>query len=378
MKNGVLALQFNAGSTAMLEIEGATHRYGELTALDNVSLSARQGEFLTILGESGSGKTTLLRVISGLEQPTEVGKLMIGGENVVGVPPSRRNCTTVFQSYALFPHMSVAENIAYGLVVRGISRDDARKQASKALETVRLPGFEDRRVSQLSGGQKQRVAIARAIVTRPAVLLLDEPLGALDERLRLNMQNELTDLQRQLKTTFVYITHSQEEALAMSDRIVLMRSGRIEQLGTPSELFDLPTSTFAAEFMGFENLLPGVARSVDGNLVSVALSGGSPVVGIAANPAGISQGDLVTIAIRAERLSHSDVSRKQCRHLNTLAGTKIDQRYRGKYSDLDIETAAGKLKVRTWDNASLPEEISSVSWRAEDCIVLPTAANRKT
>ncbi|CAH2396530.1 Spermidine/putrescine import ATP-binding protein PotA [Mesorhizobium ventifaucium] len=362
----------------MLEIEGATHRYGELTALDNVSLSARQGEFLTILGESGSGKTTLLRVISGLEQPTEVGKLMIGGENVVGVPPSRRNCTTVFQSYALFPHMSVAENIAYGLVVRGISRDDARKQASKALETVRLPGFEDRRVSQLSGGQKQRVAIARAIVTRPAVLLLDEPLGALDERLRLNMQNELTDLQRQLKTTFVYITHSQEEALAMSDRIVLMRSGRIEQLGTPSELFDLPTSTFAAEFMGFENLLPGVARSVDGNLVSVALSGGSPVVGIAANPAGISQGDLVTIAIRAERLSHSDVSRKQCRHLNTLAGTKIDQRYRGKYSDLDIETAAGKLKVRTWDNASLPEEISSVSWRAEDCIVLPTAANRKT
>jgi len=360
----------------MLEIERATHRYGDLTALDNVSLSARQGEFLTILGESGSGKTTLLRIISGLEQPTQVDRLTIGGENVVGIPPSRRNCTTVFQSYALFPHMTVAENIAYGLIVRGVAREDARAQASRALETVRLPGFEDRRISQLSGGQKQRVAIARAIVTRPAVLLLDEPLGALDERLRVNMQNELTDLQRQLKTTFVYITHSQEEALAMSDRIVLMRSGRIEQLGTPSELFDLPTSAFAAEFMGFENLLPGTVRSIERDLVGVELDGGVQVAGVAANPGALSVGDRATIAIRAERLSHSEAPRKQGRRLNTLAGTKVDQRYRGKYSDIEIRTAAGEFKIRSWDNASLPEEISSISWRAEDCVVLTPAVKR--
>ncbi|MGN6304523.1 MAG: ABC transporter ATP-binding protein [Mesorhizobium sp.] len=371
-------MELDAGPKAMLEIERATHRYGDLTALDNVSLSARQGEFLTILGESGSGKTTLLRIISGLEQPTQVDRLTIGGENVVGIPPSRRNCTTVFQSYALFPHMTVAENIAYGLIVRGIAREDARAQASRALETVRLPGFEDRRISQLSGGQKQRVAIARAIVTRPAVLLLDEPLGALDERLRVNMQNELTDLQRQLKTTFVYITHSQEEALAMSDRIVLMRSGRIEQLGTPSELFDLPTSAFAAEFMGFENLLPGTVRSIEQDLVGVELDGGVQVAGVAANPGALSVGDQATIAIRAERLSHSEAPRKQGRRLNTLAGTKIDQRYRGKYSDIEIRTAAGEFKIRSWDNASLPEEISSISWRAEDCVVLTPAVKRST
>jgi len=369
-------LELDAGPKAMLEIERATHRYGDLTALDNVSLSARQGEFLTILGESGSGKTTLLRIISGLEQPTQVDRLTIGGENVVGIPPSRRNCTTVFQSYALFPHMTVAENIAYGLIVRGVAREDARAQASRALETVRLPGFEDRRISQLSGGQKQRVAIARAIVTRPAVLLLDEPLGALDERLRVNMQNELTDLQRQLKTTFVYITHSQEEALAMSDRIVLMRSGRIEQLGTPSELFDLPTSAFAAEFMGFENLLPGTVRSIERDLVGVELDGGVQVAGVAANPGALSVGDRATIAIRAERLSHSEAPRKQGRRLNTLAGTKVDQRYRGKYSDIEIRTAAGEFKIRSWDNASLPEEISSISWRAEDCVVLTPAVKR--
>lgn len=354
----------------MLEIERATHRYGDVTALDNVSLSARQGEFLTVLGESGSGKTTLLRIISGLEQPTQVDRMMIGGVSVIGVPPARRNCTTVFQSYALFPHMSVAENIAYGLIVRGVSREDARKQASRALKTVRLPGFEDRRISQLSGGQKQRVAIARAIVTRPAVLLLDEPLGALDERLRLNMQNELTDLQRQLQTTFVYITHSQEEALAMSDRIVLMRSGRIEQMGTPSELFDLPISAFAAEFMGFENLLRGTAKAVDGDLVTVELDGGPVVAGITAKAGAFRQGDRVAVAIRAERLGLADTPRKQCRHLNTLAGTKVDQRYRGKYFDLEIETAAGRVKVRSWDTSSLPEDVSSVSWRAEDCIVL--------
>ena len=245
----------------MLEVVDAVHAYGPVVALDHVSLEARRGEFLTILGESGSGKTTLLRVISGLERPTSVERLAIDGIDVADKPAAQRNCTTVFQSYALFPHMSVAENVGYGLEgARRAARGDAPRASPQALALVRLPARRDRRISQLSGGERQRVALARALVTRPAVLLLDEPLGALDEKLRMEMQSELVDIQRSLGVTFVYITHSQEEALTMSDRVILMRAGRIEQSGTPVELFDQPVSRFAAEFMGFENLLPCIVR----------------------------------------------------------------------------------------------------------------------
>jgi ABC-type Fe3+/spermidine/putrescine transport system ATPase subunit len=358
----------------MLEIEAVTHRYGAVTALKEVSLVAAQGEFLTILGESGSGKTTLLRIISGLEQPSEVVKLQIGGENVVGVPPAKRNCTTVFQNYALFPHMSVLENISYGLIVRGVPKEDAKRAAVRALETVRLSGFDARGVSQLSGGQKQRVAIARAIVTQPAILLLDEPLGALDERLRLDMQTELVDLQRELETTFVYITHSQEEALAMSDRIVLMRGGTIEQLGTPSDLFDRPSSVFSAKFMGFENLMSGKVTGKRGDLTMVELSGGIVIAGIAESHRELSAGTKVEVALRAERVTPVKGAPRADTSLNVVKGHRIDQRYRGKYSDILVETAAGTLKIRSWDLASLPEEFDFVSWRAEDCIILPTVA----
>lgn len=356
----------------MLEIEAATHLYGPVKALDNVSLAAGQGEFLTILGESGSGKTTLLRMISGLEHPTEVKKLEIGGENVIGVPPAKRNCTTVFQNYALFPHMSVAENIAYGLVVRGVPREDAHLAASKALDTVRLSGFEARSVFQLSGGQKQRVAIARAMVTEPAILLLDEPLGALDERLRLDMQTELVDLQRELGTTFIYITHSQEEALAMSDRIVLMRSGRIEQLGTPSDLFDRPTSVFSAKFMGFENLMSGTVTGTAEGKTLVELTDGTIISGIAHGDQVVVPGRNVNVALRAERVTPSDNNKQASAPINTISGRRIDQRYRGKYSDILVETSAGTLKIRSWDISSLPADFDTVSWRADDCIILPT------
>jgi spermidine/putrescine transport system ATP-binding protein len=356
----------------MLEIEAATHLYGPVKALNDVSLVAGEGEFLTILGESGSGKTTLLRMISGLEHPTEIKKLEIGGENVIGVPPAKRNCTTVFQNYALFPHMSVAENIAYGLLVRGIPREDARRAASKALDTVRLSGFEARSVSQLSGGQKQRVAIAGAMVTQLAILLLDEPLGALDERLRLDMQTELVDLQRQLGTTFIYITHSQEEALAMSDRIVLMRSGRIEQLGTPSDLFDRPTSVFSAKFMGFENLMSGTVKGSENGRTKVELAGGTVIAGVALSEETSAPGSRVQVALRAERVSPFDASKKVDASINVIKGRRIDQRYRGKYSDILVETSAGALKIRSWDVSSLPADFDSVSWRADDCIILPT------
>src|SRR6185503_6516501 len=200
----------------MLEVVDVVHNFGHVAALDHVSLDAQKGEFLTILGESGSGKTTLLRVISGLERPTSIKRLAIDGEDVAERPAAQRNCTTVFQSYALFPHMSVAENVGYGLKVRGVRGDELTRNVRQALGLVRLAGKEDRRISQLSGGERQRVALARALVTRPAVLLLDEPLGALDEKLRLDMQSELVDIQRSLGMTFVYITHSQEEALTMS------------------------------------------------------------------------------------------------------------------------------------------------------------------
>jgi ABC-type Fe3+/spermidine/putrescine transport system ATPase subunit len=248
----------------ILEVVHATHRYGEVTALDDVSITARRGEFLTLLGESGSGKTTLLRIIAGLERPTAIRSITIDGTDATLLPANRRNTTTVFQHYALFPHMSVGENIEYGLRVRGLAKEERRKRAENSLELVRLPGLYDRRVHQLSGGQKQRVALARALVTEPAILLLDEPLGALDEKLRIDMQVELKELHERLGLTFVYVTHSQEEALTMSDRILLMRLGRIVQEGPPNEIFDRPASRFVAEFMNVENLLDGTIESASG------------------------------------------------------------------------------------------------------------------
>jgi putative spermidine/putrescine transport system ATP-binding protein/spermidine/putrescine transport system ATP-binding protein len=358
----------------MLEVDSVVHRYGSTLALDNVSLTAASGEFLTILGESGSGKTTMLRVISGLEQPTSVKSLRIDGEDVVGKPAAKRNCTTVFQSYALFPHMSVGENVAYGLSVRGVAREEARKAASQALETVRLGGFADRRVSQLSGGQKQRVAIARSIVTRPAIMLLDEPLGALDERLRQDMQGELVDLQRKLGMTFIYITHSQEEALAMSDRVVLMRAGRIEQQGQPPELFDRPRSTFVATFMGFENMLPGTVAAVDGERVTVALPGGEQVTGLWTDGGSPATGAAVVVALRAERAGEAAAGAPAGPGLNSIAGRVVDERYRGKYVDRLVETSAGPLKLRNWGRAEPSGGLGAVTWRAEDCVVLAAPA----
>ena len=244
----------------ILQVEHATHRFGEVVALDDVSITARRGEFLTLLGESGSGKTTLLRIVAGLERPTRIARIAIDGEDVSAIPASRRNCTTVFQHYALFPHMSVGQNVEYGLRVRGIDKDDRRKRAEDALALVRLLDKYGRRVHQLSGGERQRVALARALVTEPAILLLDEPLGALDEKLRVDMQVELLDLHEKLGLTFIYVTHSQEEALTMSDRIILMRRGRIVQEGPPTDLFDRPATRFVADFMGVENLLEGDHR----------------------------------------------------------------------------------------------------------------------
>lgn len=348
----------------MLEIEDLVHCYGAVTALSHVSVSAAKGEFLTILGSSGSGKTTMLRVISGLELPTSVGRLRIGGQDVARLPAAKRNCTTVFQSYALFPHMNVVENVAYGLKIRKINGPDALKEARRALAMVQLEGKAERRISQLSGGERQRVALARAVVTQPAVLLLDEPLGALDERLRQDMQIELMELQRSLGMTFVYITHSQEEALTMSDRVILMSHGQIVQSGSPLDLFDRPESRFAAGFMGYENILEARLVGHEGTIGTVEFPGGLRIRGVITSP-GLKMGDTVVIALRAERIA--PVSANAPESVEAQVASRI---YRGKYTDVTVTTRAGPLRLRSWHGvASETEEIQRVGWNTTDAVI---------
>ena len=243
-----------AAVAAAVHVSGLRKHYGDVVALAGIELVIRAGEFFTLLGPSGSGKTTLLRLIAGFERP-DAGKVELGGGDVTGVPPYARNVNTVFQDYALFPHMTVGQNIEYGLRVRRVPRAERREKVDGALEMVRLPGLGDRKPAQLSGGQRQRVALARAIVNEPQVLLLDEPLGALDLKLRQEMQLELLRVQREVGITFIYVTHDQEEALTMSDRIAVLNHGGIEQIGGPVEVYEQPRTPFVAGFIGVSNLI---------------------------------------------------------------------------------------------------------------------------
>jgi putative spermidine/putrescine transport system ATP-binding protein len=246
---------------AAVSLHGIRRTYGEVVAIDHLDLEIAEGEFFTLLGPSGSGKTTTLRVIAGFEQP-DAGRVELRGVDVTRVPPSERDVNTVFQDYALFPHMSVQENVEYGLRVKGVGRRDRRAKAQEMLELVRLPNVGGRKPVQLSGGQRQRVALARAIVNSPSVLLLDEPLGALDLKLRQEMQVFLKALQRDLGITFVYVTHDQEEALTMSDRMAVFSDGRIEQVGSPAEVYEHPRSEFVAGFVGVSNVLERGGRRI--------------------------------------------------------------------------------------------------------------------
>jgi len=243
---------------AIIEIRNLAKSFGPVRAVDGVDLDIHAGEFLTLLGPSGSGKTTVLRMIAGFETP-DSGSIKLNGVDITYLPPYERDVNTVFQDYALFPHMDVISNIEYGLRVKGVAKAERREKALRALEQVRLSGYENRKPNQLSGGQRQRVALARALVNRPAVLLLDEPLGALDLKLRQQMQIELKELQREVGITFIFVTHDQEEALTMSDRIAVFDKGKIQQLDKPSAIYERPTNEFVAGFVGISNLISGSA-----------------------------------------------------------------------------------------------------------------------
>ena len=278
--------------------------------LDNISLEISKGEFITLLGSSGCGKTTTLRIIAGLEQP-DAGSVWLDGREVTGLEPNQRDVNTVFQNYALFPHMNVAENIGYGLKLKKVPKSEIRKKVSQMLELVQLEGYEKRKPSELSGGQKQRVAIARALVNNPKVLLLDEPLGALDLQLRRAMQIELKHLQKKLGITFIYITHDQEEAINMSDRIAVMKDGRIEQIGTPDEIYNHPKTSYVATFVGNANILHGVAENIQGENAIVKIGNDRVIVKLETSQQDtgdtrakqyLAAGEKVTLAVRSENI----------------------------------------------------------------------------
>ena len=315
--------------------------------LDNISLEISKGEFITLLGSSGCGKTTTLRIIAGLEQP-DAGSVWLDGREVTGLEPNQRDVNTVFQNYALFPHMNVAENIGYGLKLKKVPKSEIRKKVSQMLELVQLEGYERRKPSELSGGQKQRVAIARALVNNPKVLLLDEPLGALDLQLRRAMQIELKHLQKKLGITFIYITHDQEEAINMSDRIAVMRDGCIEQIGTPDEIYNHPKTSYVATFVGNANILHGAAESIQGENAIVKIGNDRVIVKLETSQQDtgdtrakqyLAAGEKVTLAVRSENILLQETA--------VIGDTGTDHR-----DTVDISVADGSLDAHNKNSVS--------------------------
>ena len=284
---------------SIIEVSHVSKYFGEKTALDDVTLNVKKGEFVTILGPSGCGKTTLLRLIAGFQTASE-GEIRISGMEITQTPPHKRPVNTVFQKYALFPHLNVYDNIAFGLKLKKTPKAEIKKRVSEMLDLVQLPGFEKRKPSELSGGQRQRVAIARSLVNNPKVLLLDEPLGALDLQLRRAMQLELKRLQKKLGITFIYITHDQEEAINMSDRIAVMNKGTFEQIGTPDEIYNHPKTSYVATFVGNANILKGTAQETEADILKVSLAGS--IVSAVAEGKKIAPGTPVTLAVRSENM----------------------------------------------------------------------------
>ena len=311
-----------------VRIERVTKRYGDFTAVDDVSLEIKQGEFFSMLGPSGCGKTTTLRMIGGFEVVTE-GSIFLGDTEITDLPPFKRATNTVFQNYALFPHLSIFENIAFGLRRRRMPEAEIREKVGTMLDLVELPGYEKRRPNQLSGGQQQRIALARALINNPQVLLLDEPLGALDLKLRKQMQVELKRIQSEVGITFIFVTHDQEEAMTMSDRIAVIHRGSIEQLGTPEEVYERPTTDFVARFLGISNLIEADVVGTDNGLTSMRLTDGRVLRSPARELNGATK---VRVGVRPEKLrivAIDEGTTDAGGELNTIDGTVLDASYTG-------------------------------------------------
>jgi spermidine/putrescine transport system ATP-binding protein len=336
-----------------IELRDVFKTFGEVRAVDGISLDVRQGEFLTLLGPSGCGKTTTLRMIGGFELPSS-GEIFIEGEAMGDRPPYRRPVNTVFQNYALFPHMTVSQNVSYGLEMARVAKSERQKRVEDALAMVRLPHVEGRKPAELSGGQQQRVALARALVNRPAVLLLDEPLGALDLKLRKAMQLELKQLNREVGATFVYVTHDQEEALTMSDRIAVMNEGRILQLGTPGEIYERPRTRFVADFIGQTNFLEVDVIGGDGTAVDVELPGSGPLR--ARMPDVIQPQGRMTLAVRPEKISLlADLPVGEVPGSNALTGRLDEVVYVGTHTQYLVRLPGGQLLTVYRQNRAVGE-----------------------
>jgi spermidine/putrescine transport system ATP-binding protein len=368
-----------------VRLDHVTKRFAEVVAVDDLSLDINRGEFFSLLGPSGCGKTTTLRMIGGFEDAT-AGSIHLAETDVTGLPPFRRNVNTVFQSYALFPHLTVYENVAFGLRRRRVRDTEIRQQVAALLELVELPGYEQRKPSQLSGGQQQRVALARALINNPQVLLLDEPLGALDLKLRKQMQIELKRIQTEVGITFIYVTHDQEEAMTMSDRIAVMRAGHIEQLGAPEELYERPSTEFVAGFLGVSNLLDGEVAGNDGEMTTVRLADGT----FLRAPSGMINGSPhVRIGVRPEKLRVLAVQENTAtlpNGLNALEAIILDASYIGVSTQYLVETADGQrlsVYAQNLETGGAAEALADgqrvrLTWKPQHTFVIgPTEANQQ-
>jgi spermidine/putrescine transport system ATP-binding protein len=359
------------GDAPEIRLAGLVKLYGEVRAVDGVSLDIGSGEFFSLLGPSGCGKTTTLRMIGGFERPT-TGRIELRGQDVTATPPDRRPVNMVFQNYALFPHLSVGENVAFGLRRKRVPGGEIKRRVAEALSLVRLDGYDRRRPDQLSGGQQQRVALARALVNQPNVLLLDEPLGALDLKLRRQLQVELKRVQAQVGITFVYVTHDQEEALTMSDRIAVMNGGRVEQMGTPEELYDRPATRFVADFIGTTNLLAGRVEAFEGDSAVIRLGSGD-VCRIERD--GLALGTPVEMSIRPESVSLGGPS---AGGEPAMAGRIEQLAFLGTTIEYHVRTTGGLDLVARTPRAGTRFPVGgevALHWAPGEALVLASSAN---
>lgn len=363
----------NREKTAILELRNIEKSFGDVKVLGGISLSVGAGEFLTLLGSSGCGKTTTLRIIAGLETP-DAGEVLLDGISMKNIGPEKRNVNTVFQNYALFPHMSVYDNIAYGLKIKKVNKAEIKKRVTEILSLVQLEGFEKRMPANMSGGQKQRVAIARALINNPKVLLLDEPLGALDLQLRRQMQQELKRLQKKLGITFIYITHDQEEAINMSDTIVVMRDGRFEQIGSPSEIYNHPKTSYVASFVGSANILTGeVIECQEGEAPYVVLATPDGTMVCKKENFHVTVGSKETLAVRSESISvwREPMSRY------SLTGTILEKSFVGGMLRIVVSLKEGKELVISRHGIDFNYDIGErvfLEWKMEDAVLVDMEA----